>query len=94
MLLNTISVPPPLLGGTPIRTCLLIQLQGVGRARPTTGARTPQTFNTSIDLSEISNENFEIIERCKGEHTVVVGESFPTHISVQIFVSMQPITSV
>ena len=40
------------------------------------------------------NENFEIIERCKGEHSVVLGESFPTHISVQIFVSMQPITSV
>ena len=66
----------------------------MGRARATIWARTPQTFKTCVDLSAISNENFEIIERCKGEHSVVLGESFPTHISVQIFVSMQPITSV
>ena len=33
-----------------------------------------------------------ILEQCKGVHCVDLGESFPTHIYLQNFVSIQPRT--
>ena len=36
---------------------------------------------------------FEFVERCKGVHCVDPGESFQTHILLQIWVSIQPRTS-
>ena len=41
----------------------------------------------------IFDEKFEIRERCKGVHCVDLGESFQTHIYLQILVSIQPRTS-
>ena len=39
--------PPPV--GRASRTRILIQLEGVEGARPTTGARSPHTFSTSTN---------------------------------------------
>ena len=44
-------------------------------------------------FSEICNEIFEIIERCKGVLCVDLGESFPTHIFLQNLASIQQRTS-
>ena len=55
----------------------------MGRARPTIGARSPHTFSTSSNPSEICKENFEIIERCKGVLCVDLGEISPTTIYLQ-----------
>ena len=41
----------------------------------------------------IFDEKIEIRERCKGVHCVDLGESFPTSISLQNLVSIQPRTS-
>ena len=50
-------------------------------------------FDKNSKISAIFNENFEIRERCKGVHCVDLGESFPTHIYLQILASIQPRTS-
>ena len=41
----------------------------------------------------IFNEKIEMRERCKGVHCVDLGESFPTSLYLQNFVSIQPRTS-
>ena len=55
-------------------------------------------LSNSVSLSAIFNEHFEIIEngfpgfwdsiqkRCKGVHCVDLGESFPTHSSLRMYV--------
>ena len=50
-------------------------------------------FKKAAKISAISNENFEIRERCKGVHCVDLGESFPTNIYLQNLASIQPRTS-
>ena len=41
-------------------------------------------------ISAIVNEKIEIRGRCKGVHCVDLDESFPTHIFLQNFASIQP----
>ena len=54
-------------------------------------------FLPNFPKNSKSLQNFdtktEIAELCKGVHSVDLGESFPTHIYLQNFVSMQPRTS-
>ena len=47
----------------------------------------------SAKISAFFNEKVAIRERCKGVHSVNLGESFPTSIYLQKLASMQPRTS-
>ena len=51
-----------------------------------------QLFNREFFLATF-DEKIEISERCKGVHCVDLGESFQTHIYLQILASIQPRTS-